>query len=106
MEQGLAVVSLASNGYGENTQSQAETYSGSHLQGDQSALRTLVEVSNKGRTITDVSTSVEQLIPIHKLPCSSERRDPGGGGINVARVVKRLGADVTAMCFTLSSPLL
>jgi 6-phosphofructokinase 2 len=45
----------------------------------------------------DVSTSVEQLVPLHKLRCSAARRDPGGGGINVARVVKRFGADVTAM---------
>jgi len=45
----------------------------------------------------DVSTSIEQLVPIHKLRCTSARRDPGGGGINVARVVKRFGADVTAM---------
>ena len=45
----------------------------------------------------DVSTSVGQVIPFHKLRCSSARRDPGGGGINVARVVKRLGADVSAM---------
>ena len=45
----------------------------------------------------DVSTSVEQMVPIHKLRCTSARRDPGGGGINVARVVKRFGGDVTAM---------
>jgi 6-phosphofructokinase 2 len=45
----------------------------------------------------DVSTSVEQVVPIHKMRCSIARRDPGGGGINVARVVKRFGADVTAM---------
>jgi 6-phosphofructokinase 2 len=34
---------------------------------------------------------------IHKLRSSESRRDPGGGGINVARVMKRLGADVTAI---------
>ncbi|MDR3421238.1 MAG: 1-phosphofructokinase family hexose kinase [Xanthobacteraceae bacterium] len=45
----------------------------------------------------DASTSVEQLVPIHKLRCTSARRDPGGGGINVARVVKRFGADATAI---------
>ena len=32
--------------------------------------------------------------PFHKLRCSLARRDPGGGGINVARVVKRFGGDV------------
>ena len=45
----------------------------------------------------DVSTSVERIVPIHKLRCTSTRRDPGGGGINVARVVKRFGADVRAL---------
>jgi len=45
----------------------------------------------------DVATSVERVAPFHKLRCGAERRDPGGGGINVARVMKRLGADVIAM---------
>jgi len=45
----------------------------------------------------DLSVSVERVAPFHKLRSSDERRDPGGGGINVARVLKRLGADVTAV---------
>jgi 6-phosphofructokinase 2 len=45
----------------------------------------------------DVSTSVERMAPIHKLRCTSTRRDPGGGGINVARVLTRFGADARAM---------
>jgi 6-phosphofructokinase 2 len=45
----------------------------------------------------DVSTSVGKIAPIHKLRCAPARRDPGGGGINVARVVKRLGGDATAL---------
>jgi 6-phosphofructokinase 2 len=45
----------------------------------------------------DIYTSVPRLAPAHKLRCSSERRDPGGGGINVARVIARLGGDVTAI---------
>ena len=45
----------------------------------------------------DVSLSVERVAAFHKLRCAAERRDPGGGGINVARVMKRFGADVTAM---------
>jgi len=45
----------------------------------------------------DLSVSVERVAPFHKLRSSDERRDPGGGGINVARVMKRLGADVTAV---------
>jgi 6-phosphofructokinase 2 len=43
----------------------------------------------------DVFTSVERVAPFHKLRCT-ERRDPGGG-INVAREMKRFDADVVAM---------
>lgn len=39
----------------------------------------------------DVSTSTGEVVPTRKLRCSEVRRDPGGGGINVARVVRRLG---------------
>jgi 6-phosphofructokinase 2 len=45
----------------------------------------------------DVSTSVERMMPTHKLRCSAARRDPGGGGINVARVIRRLGGEVMAI---------
>lgn len=45
----------------------------------------------------DVSTSVDRIAPVHKLRCGPARRDPGGGGLNVARVVKRLGGDVAAI---------
>jgi 6-phosphofructokinase 2 len=33
----------------------------------------------------------------HKLRCTDTLRDPGGGAINVARVLKRLGADCRAL---------
>jgi 6-phosphofructokinase 2 len=45
----------------------------------------------------DVSTSVERVVSEHKLRCSHPLRDPGGGGINVARVATRLGGDVKAL---------
>lgn len=45
----------------------------------------------------DVSTSVGKIAPFTKLRCASPKRDPGGGGINVARVVKRLGGEVAAI---------
>jgi 6-phosphofructokinase 2 len=45
----------------------------------------------------DVSTSVERIVPTSKLRCTAARRDPGGGGINVARVIKRLGGDPVAI---------
>lgn len=45
----------------------------------------------------DVSTSVEKIVPTVKLRGLSQRRDPGGGGINVARVIRRLGGEATAI---------
>jgi len=45
----------------------------------------------------DLSASVEVLRPFSKLRCSGERRDAGGGGINVARVAARFGAKPLAV---------
>jgi len=45
----------------------------------------------------DISTSVARVEPTRKLRCSAESRDPGGGGLNVARVVHRLGARAVAI---------
>jgi 6-phosphofructokinase 2 len=45
----------------------------------------------------DVSTSVKKMVPFTKMRCAKAHRDPGGGGINVARVLKRLGIDATAV---------
>lgn len=45
----------------------------------------------------DVSTSVGKMVPFSKMRCAPAQRDPGGGGINVARVLKRLGIDAVAI---------
>lgn len=45
----------------------------------------------------DISTSVPRIAPFSKLRCAPPHYDPGGGGINVARVIKRLGGDVSAV---------
>ena len=45
----------------------------------------------------DLSISVEKIIPTLKLRGTSQQRDPGGGGINVARVIKRLGGEACAI---------
>lgn len=45
----------------------------------------------------DVSTSTDRVEPVRKLRCDAPRLDPGGGGINVARVLHRLGLDVRAV---------
>ena len=45
----------------------------------------------------DKTTSVPSLIPERKLKCNSPKMEPGGGGINVARAIKKLGGDATAI---------
>jgi len=46
----------------------------------------------------DVSASTAQVRPTSKLRCDQVERHPGGGGVNVARVLHRLGADCEALC--------
>lgn len=48
----------------------------------------------------DVSFDVDAVRPTHKIRGRNERHDPGGGGINVARVFVRLGGN--ARCFYLA----
>ncbi len=45
----------------------------------------------------DVSTATPQVVSEHKLRCGPSRLDPGGGGVNVARVIHRLGGQVIAI---------
>lgn len=45
----------------------------------------------------DLATEVERLEAAHKMRCDHPIWHPGGGGINVARVLHRLGLDVMAM---------
>ena len=45
----------------------------------------------------DKSTSVDNLISEKKLKCTNPKFEPGGGGINVARAIKRLGGESTAL---------
>ena len=45
----------------------------------------------------DKSTSVRALIPEKKLRCTSPKLEPGGGGINVARAIRKLGGEATAI---------
>ena len=45
----------------------------------------------------DVLTTTAQVMDTHKLRCTAPQYHPGGGGINVARVVHRLGGSVQAL---------
>ena len=47
----------------------------------------------------DVSSSVPNVFPEHKLRCGPARNEAGGGGLNVARALKHLGADSLALHF-------
>ena len=44
----------------------------------------------------DKSVSIERVVPEQKLRCKAPRYEPGGGGINVARAVKKLGGESAA----------
>jgi len=48
----------------------------------------------------DLATTTDHVAPTHKLRCGPVQRFAGGGGINVARVLHRLGADVLAWALT------
>jgi 6-phosphofructokinase 2 len=45
----------------------------------------------------DKNFMVDRLVPDHKLRCDNPKVDPGGGGVNVARAINRLGGRAKAM---------
>lgn len=45
----------------------------------------------------DLSTATDRVEPTRKLRCKQPHYDPGGGGINVARVLAALGGDAVAV---------
>jgi 6-phosphofructokinase 2 len=51
----------------------------------------------------DESTAVPYVLPDQKLRCHPPRYEPGGGGINVARAIRKLGGDALA-CFPVAGP--
>ena len=48
----------------------------------------------------DIACSAASVQPTHKIRTFDERLDPGGGGINVARVIHALGGDALALIMT------
>jgi len=51
----------------------------------------------------DESTAVPYVLPDQKLRCRAPRYEPGGGGINVARAIRKLGGDALA-CLPVAGP--
>jgi len=45
----------------------------------------------------DLASEAEMVHPVRKIRTSGERQDPGGGGVNVARVVRELGGETQAI---------
>jgi 6-phosphofructokinase 2 len=45
----------------------------------------------------DVLTTIDKVSDTHKMRCGSVLKHPGGGGVNVARVLHRLGANCVAL---------
>jgi 6-phosphofructokinase 2 len=52
----------------------------------------------------DKSTHIERVVPEQKLRCKATRYEPGGGGINVARAVTKLGGESAAFYTAGQSP--
>ncbi len=52
----------------------------------------------------DKNTSVDHIVPEDKLRCKVPEREPGGGGLNVARVIDRLRGSVRAI-YTAGGPM-
>lgn len=48
----------------------------------------------------DLATETEAVVPTHKLRCGDTLHDAGGGGVNVARVLTRLGGHCLSVCPT------
>ena len=44
----------------------------------------------------DKSTRIDRVVPERKLRCDAPRVEPGGGGINVSRAIRKLGGKSTA----------
>lgn len=51
----------------------------------------------------DIAAVARNVVHTFKVRCTSVRHDPGGGGVNVARVVHSLGEEVTAV-YTAGGP--
>ena len=47
--------------------------------------------------VVDKSTTVSSLVPEKKLRCTAPKFEPGGGGLNVSRAIKKLGGDSMAI---------
>lgn len=47
--------------------------------------------------VIDKSTTIPALIPDKKLRCASPKFEPGGGGVNVARAIRKLGGEALAI---------
>jgi 6-phosphofructokinase 2 len=45
----------------------------------------------------DIAADANEVVHTHKVRMNHEHADPGGGGVNVARVLRELGADVVAI---------
>ena len=45
----------------------------------------------------DLAAEADAVVPTHKIRMHHEHADPGGGGVNVARVLHELGGDTLAI---------
>ena len=48
----------------------------------------------------DIASDADAVRPVRKVRTRDETFDPGGGGVNVSRVLRELGADTLAVVTT------
>jgi 6-phosphofructokinase 2 len=63
---------------------------------DQSLMKAAI-VTLTINPVHDVSTEIDNVVPERKLRCSTPKREPGGGGINVSRAIRALGGESLAL---------
>lgn len=57
----------------------------------ETAMRTIITLTMN--PAIDKSTATEHVIPEHKLYCRPASYEPGGGGVNVSRAIRKLGGE-------------
>ena len=91
----MASSNRRSGGLGRNRPARASRANGGDVAPAPQAIAPIVTLTLN--PCIDESASVDHVVPDRKLRCGPPRYEPGGGGINVARAIRRLGGDALAI---------
>jgi 6-phosphofructokinase 2 len=85
----------AATGHPKNRRAGASDGSGEKPTPSRPAVHSIVTLTIN--PCIDLSAAVDHVVPDRKLRCGPPRREPGGGGINVARAIRKLGGEALAI---------